>query len=137
MKLCFSQMEETPMPQFKGGEKTTYSRFMDDGHNRIMINRLEPGASIGLHTHTGSSEVMYILSGTGKAICDGVSERLGPGDCHYCLEGHAHPPTQHGGAHQVFSAVVPQHSRTGGGRSNGVRRFFIVPAGTAPVPAHP
>ena len=72
MKLCFSQMEETPMPQFKGGEKTTYSRFVDDCVNRIMMNRLEPGASIGLHTHTGSSEVMYILSGTGKAICDGV-----------------------------------------------------------------
>ena len=104
MKLCFSQMEETPMPQFKGGEKTTYSRFVDG------CVRLEPGASIGLHTHTGNSEVMYILSGTGKAICDGVEERLGPGDCHYCPDGHAHTLINDGGADLVFFAVVPQHN---------------------------
>lgn len=109
MKLCFSQMEETPMPRFKGGERTTYSRFLADDHNRIMVNRLEPGASIGLHTHTGSSEVMYILSGTGKAICDGVEERLGPGDCHYCPEGHAHTLINDGGEDLVFFAVVPRH----------------------------
>ena len=137
MKLCFSQMEETPMPQFKGGEKTTYSRFVDGCVNRIMMNRLEPGASIGLHTHTGNSEVMYILSGTGKAICDGVEERLGPGDCHYCPEGPPHPPTNEGGPVLFFFVVLPHHNKKKRGGTRCARRFFIVPAGTAPVPAHP
>ena len=109
MKLCFSQMEETPMPQFKGGEKTTYSRFLADGHNRIMVNRLEPGASIGLHTHIGNSEVMYILSGSGKAICDGTEEQLAHGDCHYCPQGHSHTLINDGTEDLVFFAVVPQH----------------------------
>lgn len=109
MKLCFAQMEETPMHQFKGGEKTTYARTYTDEHNRIMRSRLEPGASIGLHTHQGSSEVIYILSGSGKALYDGQEERLGPGDCHYCPEGHAHTLINDGGEDLVFFAVVPQH----------------------------
>lgn len=110
MKICLSQIAETPMPQFKGGEKTTYSRVMDDGLNRIFQTRLEPGASIGLHTHTGNSEITYILAGTGKAVCDGQEERLAPGDCHYCPQGHAHTIINDGTEDLIFFAVVPQHS---------------------------
>ena len=110
MKLCFSQMEETPMPRFKGGERTTYSRFLADDHNRIMVNRLEPGASIGLHTHTGSSEVMYILSGTGKALFDEACETLSPGDCHYCPRGHSHSLINDSDGELDFFAVVPRHA---------------------------
>ena len=51
---------------------------------------LEPGASIGLHTHQGNSEIIYILSGTGKVLYDGAYETLVPGACHYCPEGHEH-----------------------------------------------
>ena len=109
MILSFAQMEETPMPQFKGGEKTTYARMYTDAHNRIMRSRLEPGASIGLHTHEGNSEAVYILSGTGKALYDGGEERLQPGDCHYCPEGHSHSIVNDGTEDLVFFAVVPQH----------------------------
>lgn len=110
MILSFAQMEETPMPQFKGGVKTTYARMYTDAHNRIMRSRLEPGASIGLHTHEGNSEAVYILSGSGKALYDGGEERLHPGDCHYCPEGHAHSIVNDGTEDLVFFAVVPQHS---------------------------
>ena len=71
MKLDFDAMEETAIPRFRDGEKTTYARMFVDGNNRIMRGRLEPGASIGLHPHQGSSEIVYILSGTGKALYDG------------------------------------------------------------------
>ena len=65
MKLDFDAMEETAIPRFRDGEKTTYARMFVDGNNRIMRGRLEPGASIGLHPHQGSSEIVYVLSGTG------------------------------------------------------------------------
>ena len=107
MKLCFSQMEETPMPQFKGGEKTTYSRFVDDCVNRIMMNRLEPGASIGLHTHESNSEIIYILEGDGAVLYDGAYEDIHAGQCHYCPKGHAHSLMNHSQADLVFFAVVP------------------------------
>lgn len=107
MKLDFTQMEENAMPNFKGGELTTYGKLHVDDHNRIMQGRLTPGASIGLHTHTGSSEVVYILSGTGKAIYDGEEEKLGPGDCHYCPKGHTHSLINTGSEPLEFFAVVP------------------------------
>ncbi len=90
MKVEFGAMEETAIPGFKGGEGVTHARMFADGRNRIMRGRLEPGCSIGLHTHEGSSEIVYVLSGTGKALYGGGEERLAPGDCHYCPEGHAH-----------------------------------------------
>ena len=113
MKLHFDAMEETPIPRFKDGEGVTHARMFVDEHNRIMRSRLEPGVSIGLHTHAGSSEVIYILSGTGKALYGGGEEPLGPGDCHYCPEGHAHSLVNDGTEDLVFFAVVPQHG-TGG-----------------------
>lgn len=109
MKVDFTTMEETVIPQFRGGEKETRARMFTDEHNRIMRGVLIPGASIGLHTHEGSSEVVYILSGTGKALYDGGEERLSPGECHYCPEGHAHCLINDGTEDLVFFAVVPQH----------------------------
>ena len=54
MKVEFGAMEETAIPGFKGGEGVTHARMFADGRNRIMRGRLEPGCSIGLHTHEGS-----------------------------------------------------------------------------------
>ena len=79
MKVEFGAMEETAIPGFKGGEGVTHARMFADGCNRIMRGRLEPGCSIGLHTHEGSSEIVYVLSGTGKALYGGGEERLAPG----------------------------------------------------------
>ena len=59
MKVEFGAMEETAIPGFKGGEGVTHARMFADGCNRIMRGRLEPGCSIGLHTHEGSSEIVY------------------------------------------------------------------------------
>ena len=109
MKVEFGAMEETAIPGFKGGEGVTHARMFADGCNRIMRGRLEPGCSIGLHTHEGSSEIVYVLSGTGKALYGGGEERLAPGDCHYCPEGHAHSLVNDGTQTLEFFAVVPQH----------------------------
>ncbi len=107
MKLDFAHMEEQPLPQFKGGEKVTWVKLVSEQGARIMMGRLEPGASIGMHTHEGSSEAVYILSGTAKALCDGEEEVLGPGDCHYCPEGHAHSLINTGTGDLIIFAVVP------------------------------
>ena len=69
---------------------------------------LEPGASIGLHTHQGNSEIIYILSGTGKVLYDGAYETLVPGACHYCPEGHEHSLINDGKDELRVFAVVPE-----------------------------
>ena len=51
MIIDFPNIPEQRLPNFKGGEKEYIARMFFDGQNRIMYGRLEPGASIGLHTH--------------------------------------------------------------------------------------
>lgn len=72
-----------------------------------MHGVLEPGASIGLHTHENSSEVIYILSGSGKVQYDGAYECVSTGDCHYCPKGHAHSLINDSDAELIYFAVVP------------------------------
>jgi len=106
--IDFNTMAETPMHHFKGGEGDTHARMFADDLNRFMKGRLEPGCSIGLHTHDTSSEIIFILSGTGTALLDGVEELLPPGTCHYCKKGQTHTLMNKGCEDLIFYAVVPQ-----------------------------
>ncbi|MBQ7871480.1 MAG: cupin domain-containing protein [Oscillospiraceae bacterium] len=108
MKLDFVSMEETIIPHFKDGEKEIAAKMFFDGTNRLLHGRLVPGASIGTHCHDTSSEVIYILSGTATVLCDGQSEILTPGQCHYCPKGSTHTMKNNGTDDLIFFAVVPQ-----------------------------
>ena len=108
MNIDFSTMERDIKEKFKGGEGRLGMKAQDDGNVRIMELTLEPGASIGMHTHVEDSEIVYILSGTGKAIYDGAEERLSAGICHYCPTGHTHSIMNDGTEELRFFAVVPK-----------------------------
>lgn len=108
MKIDFNGMDEQRIPHFKGGEKEFNARMYFDGTNRIMKGRLEPGASIGLHTHDTSSEIMFITKGSGSVIYDGERISLTAGDVHYCPKGHEHTLINDSQSDLEFSAVVPQ-----------------------------
>lgn len=108
MKLDFSSIDENILPGFKGGEKSLAARMFSDGVNKIMKARLVPGASIGMHTHEDSSEIILILSGRGYAVFDGVRTELVRGDVHYCPKGHTHCLVNDGPEDLEFFAVVPQ-----------------------------
>lgn len=107
MKVDFSRLKETVIPNFMGGKGNVRAWMWVDERGKIMQGSMEPGASIGLHTHTTSSEIVYILSGTGKALYDEGEELLAPGDCHYCPKGHSHSLINNGTELLVFFAVVP------------------------------
>ena len=40
MRIDFDAMEETAIPRFRDGEKTTYARMFVDGNNRILAKQL-------------------------------------------------------------------------------------------------
>ena len=63
---------------------------------------------IGLHTHDTSSEIIYILNGTGKVLYDGEYESVSEGLCHYCPKGHSHSLINDSKSNLVFFAVVPE-----------------------------
>ena len=108
MTIDFNAIKETALVNFKGGEKELNAKMYFDGVNRILHGRLVPGASIGLHTHDTSSEIIYILSGEGVIICDGQREEVIAGQCHYCPKGHGHTFINESDKDVTFFAVVPE-----------------------------
>jgi mannose-6-phosphate isomerase-like protein (cupin superfamily) len=108
MIIKFDEMQETEYKSFLGGGGALNAKIFNDGQNKILRGRLEKGCSIGLHTHETSAEIIYILSGNGKCLFDGVEEKLGAGDCHYCPKGSAHSLINDGVEDLCFFAVVPQ-----------------------------
>lgn len=108
MKIDFNCVDEAVFPEFLGGRKEFNAKMFSDSLNKILQGRLVPGASIGLHTHETSSEIMFITKGSGYVLYDGDRIPLKAGDVHYCPKGHAHSLVNDGVADLEFSAVVPQ-----------------------------
>ncbi len=106
MLISFDNMQETIKPNFKGGDKEAAMKIVRYEDDRIMMGRLEPGASIGPHAHEESCEVYYFLSGTGKCQYDGAWEPVRPGVAHYCPKGHSHSLVNTGEEDLVFFAAV-------------------------------
>lgn len=114
MIIDFSKVDISVLPNFKGGEKEFQANMFFDGTNRIFKGRLVPGASIGMHTHEDSCEVIFILEGSGTIVekesgaeTESVSS-VAVGDCLYCKKGHSHSlrnTAEEGDL--VFYAVVP------------------------------
>ena len=104
------QLEEKIVPNFKGGDGRYIMRAYDDSNNKLMFGKLEPGCSIGYHTHTQNSETMYILSGVATYILEGgVEEVVLPGEVHYCAQGDSHCLQNRGSEDLLFFAVVGEH----------------------------
>lgn len=108
MIIDFHSMEETVMPNFLDGEGALRAKMFVDERNRILHGVLEPGCSIGYHTHETSSEIIYILSGTGVVKVEDGEEPVKAGQCHYCPKGHAHSLINNSEGLLEFFAVVPQ-----------------------------
>ena len=109
MILDTNKIEEKALANFKGGEKALNARMHGDENNKIIFGRLEPGASIGEHTHETNSEIIFFTSGKGKVIYDGKEERVEAGLCHYCPQGHTHTLINDSDADLTFHAVIPEH----------------------------
>ena len=115
-------LELTHLEQAEGLEATVLAKLeyfnpggsVKDRVGKAMIEDaeqkglLKPGATIGMHTHETSSEVIYILSGVGKVLCEGVYEPLAPGACHYCPKGTAHSLINDSDGDLEFLAIVPE-----------------------------
>ena len=110
MLLNFDEMTPVPMEHFKGGVGTLQVRPYDDGNCKVLQMTLPQGTSIGLHTHQGNSEIIFILSGNGKVLYDGAYETVSAGCCHYCPQGHSHSLINDGTEDLVICAVVPEHT---------------------------
>lgn len=110
MLVDLNGMQEESFIGFKGGTKSfSQKAFVDiDNDNKMLIGRLEPGASIGYHKHEGNCEIMYILSGEGLMKSDDEADtKVVPGQCFYCQNGHSHNLINTGDSDLLFFAGIP------------------------------
>ena len=109
MIIDFKKIELSVLENFKGGEKATEAHMFVDDNNRMLMGRLVPGASIGLHRHEGNSEIILIRKGCGKVLFEGEYIALKEGDVHYCPEGCEHSLRNPSDADLIVFAVIPNH----------------------------
>ena len=108
MIIDFKKIEEKHVDGFKGGNGPFLTKLADDGKVKIMHNILPAGSSIGMHTHEGNCEVMYILRGTITFTYDGHTETATAGQVHYCPCGHEHHAENLTNEDAEFFAIVPE-----------------------------
>ena len=68
----------------RGGNGTVYAHklldlFPGSAIKSVGLLRLEPGASIGAHSHPGDEDFYYCISGTGIVVDNGIEYPFTPG----------------------------------------------------------
>ena len=109
MIIKFDEIEKKELQAFHGGEGALIAYMFADEKNKILRGKLVPGASIGEHRHENTSEIIFILQGRGRIVCEGKEEDVFVGDCHYCPKGSTHAFENVGEEDLIFYAVVPKH----------------------------
>lgn len=111
MILNFDNIEVQKLEGFKGGEGHLEARIFDEENNRVVMGKLQPGHSIGLHRHEGNSEFIYILEGNGSVEFEGEMLELKAGDLHFCPEGCEHRLINTSDAEMRFFGIIPTHNK--------------------------
>lgn len=107
MILHFNNADEKVVPHFKGGDGEAHIISFDDSMGKIIQCTLPVGSSIGLHTHQGNCEIIYVMSGTGVCTDDGEDYAIIPGMRLYCPEGHTHGIRNNGSEPLVLFGILP------------------------------
>ena len=106
MIINFDLINKVTTKNVKGGNKELTLQIFADENYKIMLGELEPGASVGMHTHEKNFEILFLISGTAKILFDDVNMReLKSGECHYCPQGHKHSVINDGAEKLKFFAV--------------------------------
>ena len=106
MLIDFNNIAPMTIPGMNGGMGEMTCRMYHDEKYRIIPTTIHPGGSIGLHMQNSGDDLNYILSGEGKAVCEGAVEELKPGVMHICPKGSEHTLINTGKEDLVMLTVV-------------------------------
>lgn len=106
MLVDFNEIKEMTVQGMNNGTGTMAAKMYVDEQGKIILCKIHIGGSIGLHKHQTSDDINYVLSGQGKAICDGREEILTAGFCHICKKGSEHSIINTGNEDLVLLTVV-------------------------------
>jgi hypothetical protein len=106
IRIDFNKIDSVTFPGMDNGTGMMSARMYNDESYRIIPTAIHPGGSIGTHTQNSGDDMNYIISGKGKAICDGVEETLRPGVMHICPKGSEHAIINTGEEDLVMLTIV-------------------------------
>lgn len=106
MQIDFNKIASMTFPGMNNGTGTMSARMYNDDSYRIIPTAIHPGGSIGVHKQESGDDMNYIISGTGKAICNGIEEELKPGVIHICQKGSEHSIINSGEEDLVMLTIV-------------------------------
>ena len=106
MLIDFKKIDSMTFPGMNNGTGMMSARMYNDDSYRIIPTSIHPGGSIGTHKQESGDDMNYIISGTGKAICDGVEETLKQGVMHICPKGSEHSIINTGKEDLVMLTIV-------------------------------
>ncbi|MDO5690042.1 MAG: cupin domain-containing protein [Tissierellia bacterium] len=106
MFIDFTKLERTVADQLYGGNKSVEMKTYQDDKLKIVVGRLEPGASLGEHVHDPGFEVLYIQEGCGKVKVGEDYVPVYSGMCHYCETGSGHSLINDGNEDLIYFAVI-------------------------------
>ncbi len=110
IKFVADRNDETVANLVAGEGEVTLSHIFSQEElpkTRICsVLTLNPGCSVGIHSHTGEGEIYYILEGSATVHEDGVDTILNVGDTEYCSDGHTHGILNHTDTPMKFLAIV-------------------------------
>lgn len=110
MLIDFNVLKERRGPAMNGGIGELSAKIQMLPEGKVILSRIHPGGAIGLHRHDTSDDINYVLSGRGKALCDGTEESLYAGCCHICLQGSEHSIINTGDGDLCLLTVVTERT---------------------------
>ncbi len=108
MILDFDKIEGKYVENMKGGEGGVTTRRYEDDEVVVLKNTMDPGASVGFHTHHGDYEVIYVLEGEGTVQEDDQMKPIKAGQVNYCAEGCSHSLINSSDKPLTIVAVLPK-----------------------------
>ena len=106
MIIDFNDMDEIIVPGMNDGTGTVSAKMHMSENGKIIPTRIHPGGSIGMYRQDSGDDINYVISGRGKAICNGAEEELKAGVCHICHKGAEHSIINTGDEDLVLLTIV-------------------------------
>lgn len=106
MIIDFNKTKELIVFGMNNGSGDMSAKMYIGNEGEIIPCAIHVGGSIGLHKHNTSDDINYIISGSGKAICDGKEEILTKDTCHICKKGSEHSIINTGDEDLVMLTIV-------------------------------
>jgi mannose-6-phosphate isomerase-like protein (cupin superfamily) len=110
MMINFNEIKEITVPGMNNGTGEMSAKMYMGDNGKIIPCRIHVGGSIGSHKHETSDDINYVISGRGKAVCDGKEEILTAGCCHICLRGSEHSIVNSGNEDLCLLTVVVERN---------------------------